>query len=229
MHIVRSTGFRSPVLLVCLSLGCSATSIEPTGAADASMATTGPADAGRAVVDAGDLADGATALPGDLSIVPCPGARSLQIPPGAPACDAICGQAHCVPSSVVGSNPNFPACPDDGTGMSGSCIPDAMLRLGGAFVPAACPATPAGRSVCAPACFVGAAFRVFASRSTCAGGELCVPCDNPLTGQPTGACATMCVAPDAGADAGADTTLVDADASAGDSAAAGDAAQDGEP
>jgi hypothetical protein len=130
----------------------------------------------------------------------------LPIPAGSPSCDAICGEAHCVPSAVVGRNPNFPPCPDDGTGAAGVCIPDAMLRLGGQFVPARCgPSFPGGPSVCAPACFAGA-FRALASRGTCADGELCVPCANPLTGQPTGACDNRCAGPDGGVDASVDAS-----------------------
>jgi hypothetical protein len=172
-------------LLLCLSCGCGG-SVER-----ATM------DAGPGAVDASEVVDAGKVLPGDLSITACPGAPSLPIPQGAPTCDDICGEAHCVPSAVVGPNPNFPACPDDGTGTAGSCVPDAMIRIGGQFVPSACaPNLLGGASVCVPSCFAGA-FRVFVSRGACADGELCVPCTNPATGGSTGACDNRCVAPDA--------------------------------
>ena len=44
------------------------------------------------------------------------------------------------------------------------------------------------RGACVPDCMLGFFQGLFVRRSTCAAGELCAPCTNPLTGAPSGAC-----------------------------------------
>jgi hypothetical protein len=42
--------------------------------------------------------------------------------------------------------------------------------------------------VCVPDCLVSGLEAAILGRSTCAAGELCAPCTNPITGASTGAC-----------------------------------------
>lgn len=78
----------------------------------------------------------------------------------------------CVPAAIV-NDPNyrFPPCESSVSPAPGT------------------PGVPAGAGVCVPDCIVNSTqFGPFINRGSCGAGDKCVPCTNPVNGQPSGAC-----------------------------------------
>jgi hypothetical protein len=83
----------------------------------------------------------------------------------------------------------FAACP---SGDGSLCVPDAIISAGVHFQPKACVfALDKSPGVCLSLCVdkVGSDPNAkLLTQETCANGDVCVPCTNPLTKMPTGAC-----------------------------------------
>jgi hypothetical protein len=115
-----------------------------------------------------------------------------------PKCCAFNGtnRGTCVPLSVAGSIANnLPSdtCPGPDSGADAvKCVPDAKVRDQNYKFPtcqAQFPPFPAVPGGCVPDCIITDPLqRGILSRQTCAEGELCAPCVNPLTQARTGAC-----------------------------------------
>lgn len=102
-----------------------------------------------------------------------------------PACAPVCGGAHCVPKDDVpeASRPYFATCG------AGYCLPDALIRSGGAKPPS-CTSLGAAPGVCLSTCVpLVAENQDILPKAGCREGERCAPCTNPNDGKPTGACA----------------------------------------
>jgi hypothetical protein len=109
-------------------------------------------------------------------------------PSGLPACGE---GAHCLQAALV--PPDFKerlaACPDGAS----LCVPDVFLESGGNFVPATCRSVNDAEGRCLSKVIPEvAAQAALVPQATCAAGELCVPCFNPLSGADTGACNLSC-------------------------------------
>ena len=123
-----------------------------------------------------------------------------------PSC-CTTGNAHCVEPSLVPANlaSDFSTCMRSGG--SGLCVPDEIIAAGTAFTPTTCSFAGAP-GVCLSTCIEVVASNPdvnLLSMGTCAMGDLCVPCTNPLTMMSTGACeihGTPCTSGDAGTDGG---------------------------
>ncbi len=113
--------------------------------------------------------------PGDRGLVPC--------------CSEV-GASHCVPRPEV-----LPALAAQLRACEGGdyvCMPDSIIRGGGAYRPATCTSS----LVNSPGACISKCIPLLADnpqafllrQDSCAGDELCVPCLNPLDQQPTGAC-----------------------------------------
>jgi len=76
----------------------------------------------------------------------------------------------------------------------GFCAPDSVIASAGHAVPPACVAfagtSAAGR--CLSICLPQVQGQPALEQSTCAPDARCVPCNDPLSGAPTGACSTSC-------------------------------------
>lgn len=126
--------------------------------------------------------------------------------PGAGCCTN--GPSHCVPSTSIppGLHTAFAAC------ASGLCVPDPIIEKGSEYVPSPCMANVVGimlTGVCLSECITlvsSSPQKGLLKQVTCGQGELCVPCTNPLTMQPTGACTItdLVCGVDGGADGGDD-------------------------
>ncbi|MCB9597819.1 MAG: hypothetical protein H6719_34195 [Sandaracinaceae bacterium] len=109
-----------------------------------------------------------------------------------PGCCAYRGtdRGTCVPSSLVPAA-DRDSLPTDTCGMGTLCVPDPLLA-DPTYVFPGCTTTGfigGGQpGACVPDCMVSGFESFLLSRSTCAGGELCAPCVNPLTGASSGAC-----------------------------------------
>ena len=69
------------------------------------------------------------------------------------------------------------------------CVPEAMLSAD--FVPPTCASVGGGEGRCLSTCLpVVSSQASKLSQATCASGELCAPCFDPITGDATGACTT---------------------------------------
>ncbi len=108
-----------------------------------------------------------------------------------PGCCAYMGtsRGRCVPMSVV-PPADRGSLPQDSCMSGNLCVPLPLLAdpshrfpmctTGGLFG--------GSRGACVPSCMVGGLESFLLTRASCAAGELCAPCTNPLTGATTGAC-----------------------------------------
>jgi hypothetical protein len=119
-----------------------------------------------------------------------------------PKCCAFNGATRgtCVPLSAAGSSANnLPSdtCPGPDSGADAvKCVPDQKVRdqtykfpsceIPNPLLPDVLPPDPGG---CVPNCIITDQVQLAVlQQRTCAAGELCAPCVNPLTGARTGAC-----------------------------------------
>ena len=105
-----------------------------------------------------------------------------------PACSPnACGGAHCVPTDKVPAEGRavFASC-DGGAGL---CVPDPLIRSGGAKPPT-CKSLGGAAGVCLGLCVPKVADnKDILPQDSCASDERCTPCVDPGNGQETGACA----------------------------------------
>jgi hypothetical protein len=162
-------------------------------------------DAATTGVDADDSMDAAI----DSYLYQPPGCDSYpghdpSSLPGSGCCTS--GPSHCVPTSDI------PPALDNAfsTCSGGLCVPDPIISKGSEYVPTACNTKVVVwqlQGVCLSECITLVANNMqknLLHQETCGQGELCVPCTDPTTNKPTGACSiTSLVCGDGGAiDAG---------------------------
>ncbi len=115
----------------------------------------------------------------------CVATRPPSISPSSlPSC-CTDGAAHCVPSQYVpgAETQALAAC------SGGYCVPDPFIT-DPAYQPPSCTAFNNTPGVCLSLCVPQVAqYKTILTQATCAATELCAPCTNPLTNQPSGACA----------------------------------------
>jgi hypothetical protein len=103
-----------------------------------------------------------------------------------------CGErAHCFQASLVPADfqGRLSACAD----ASQLCVPDLFLESGGDFVAPSCRSLADAEGRCLSLVLPDVkAQQELLPRSTCAAGDLCVPCYSPLDGSDTGACSLSC-------------------------------------
>lgn len=116
-----------------------------------------------------------------------PAAECTGVPAFETCCDDSSG--HCIPGDLVPDEQesNLDSC-DTADGSQAFCVPDVMQDP--AFAGAACVGEPLFGDpydgVCLPECLhIPLAFTM--DQATCPDTYLCVPCTNPLTGEPSGA------------------------------------------
>jgi len=130
------------------------------------------------------------------------GGSCVSLPPAPidpstlPSCCAA-GAAHCVPTASVPSGDIAALAPCSG----GYCVPDPFITNPD-YLPPSCTAFNGTPGTCLSLCVPQVEqYKSILTQTTCAATELCAPCTNPLTNQPSGACAfvppTQC-APDGG-------------------------------
>jgi len=147
------------------------------------------------------LPTGACALACDMAVDPpvvltCPWTGPPVLDASTlPACSPACGGAHCLPAALVppSQQSQLATCP------GGYCVPDPIIETAGNNLPTTCTAFPntnaEGR--CLSDCLPQVAAQLSSlQQDICASGEHCVPCYDPFTGMPTGACSSSpCDAP----------------------------------
>jgi len=153
---------------------------------DATIDTSMTQDASKTGGEAGEAGvtgdAGAADGQGD-ACVPHQGPPILD-PTSLPAC--TCSGAHCVPTALVPSASAGMLADCDPTN---KCVPDNFIASGGNFIPATCSSLGGAEGRCLSKCIPQ--VQAQASQlppSTCAAGELCAPCYDPLTGADTKAC-----------------------------------------
>ncbi len=113
------------------------------------------------------------------------------------------GAAHCVPQGQVLATLAAELTPcTGGSGGATLCMPDEIISAGGQYQPPACTSSfNHSAGVCLSQCIPLVANNpdsALLNQDSCGAGDLCVPCTNPLNGQPTGACdlvQLLCTAP----------------------------------
>ena len=110
-----------------------------------------------------------------------------------PTCDPACSGAHCLPDAYVPPSQAASLAQCGSGASSGRCAPDDLIAAGGNVDPPNCIAfagTPAeGR--CLSQCLPAVSSQPNLEASTCAAGQRCAPCSDPITGATTGACGTI--------------------------------------
>ena len=103
----------------------------------------------------------------------------------------VCDQgAHCVPKGLV--PPEVQAyLPDCNADMA--CVPDPFIETNGNFLLESCTAVLGLEGRCLSGCIpMVAESASYLEQGTCAAGELCVPCFDPIDGQDTTVCHFTC-------------------------------------
>jgi hypothetical protein len=114
-----------------------------------------------------------------------PGAPAAPLDPSTLVQCCNGGAAHCVPASDIPASvaSQLDACPS-----GGSCVPDTLIRSGGAKPPS-CASLNGAAGVCLSICVPQVAqYQTLLPQDVCATDERCAPCINPLTNMPSGAC-----------------------------------------
>jgi hypothetical protein len=131
----------------------------------------------------------------DPVVLECPWEGPAVIDPALlPACTPACGGAHCLPAAYV---------PDDVRGLlracpGGYCAPDELIESGGFGVPEPCRSVAGVEGRCLSQCLPDVEAQPLLPRDRCAADEKCVPCYDPLSGNPplsTDACEIACDVP----------------------------------
>ncbi|HEY5240899.1 MAG TPA: hypothetical protein VIJ22_05520, partial [Polyangiaceae bacterium] len=170
--------------LVAIVSGCSSTN----DLAGTPLAGSGD-DGTQAAGD--DASVGSSSGSGTTSCVDTPPAP--MDPSKLPSC-CTAGAAHCVPTASVPSGDIAALAPCTG----GYCVPDPFITNPD-YVPPTCTAFNGTPGTCLSLCVPQVEqYKSILTQTTCAATELCAPCTNPLTNQPSGACAfvppTQCAA-----------------------------------
>jgi hypothetical protein len=103
-------------------------------------------------------------------------------------CMPACGGAHCMPAFAVpmAEQAMLTACP------GGFCLPDSLITTGGEIQPDSCmpfEMGSQGEGRCLSSCLGSVAAQASQlEQTTCATGDLCTPCYDPISGADTGAC-----------------------------------------
>jgi hypothetical protein len=103
-----------------------------------------------------------------------------------PTCCEEVGGAHCfaLPDSVDDLSAVLALC--DG---GGQCVPDAILESGGVWTPSPCTSVFGSPGVCMSRCVPAVAEKAnLLPQDSCVATDLCVPCNDPVSGEPTGVC-----------------------------------------
>lgn len=108
-----------------------------------------------------------------------------------PGCCAYGGasRGRCVPETTLPPE-RASSLPQDDCDMGDLCVPNPFLDDPDYTFPACVTGGLLGGDpgACVPDCIVGFFEGLLLTRSTCAAGELCAPCVNPITGAESGAC-----------------------------------------
>jgi hypothetical protein len=110
-----------------------------------------------------------------------------------PATLTSCGaDAHCLDAALI-TDPAQAArlgkC-SDGTKL---CVPDIFIKTGGKFTPATCTSVAGAEGRCLSSVLPDVdKQKALLPQATCTASEKCVPCFDPITGMPTGACSLSC-------------------------------------
>ncbi|MBW2529656.1 MAG: hypothetical protein JRI23_36105 [Deltaproteobacteria bacterium] len=103
-------------------------------------------------------------------------------------CDA--GEAACVPKVLLPPEKlsSFSDCDADNV-----CVPFIIIETSGNFIPATCDSVFGAEGRCLNKCLPSVAPKVETlPQSDCSNAEVCVPCYDPFTQEPTGACEQSC-------------------------------------
>jgi hypothetical protein len=132
--------------------------------------------------------------PGPSSPPPGPPVCPHQGPPlldpaAFPACGSV-GGAHCMPKTLV---PDAMRSQLVSCGGAGLCVPDVFIASAGRSIPPTCRSVNNAEGRCLHVGLKQVADQASQlPRASCQGFEKCVPCYNPIDGQPTGACTQSC-------------------------------------
>lgn len=105
-----------------------------------------------------------------------------------PSCSA--GGAHCLDKALVPASQQsqLDACDD-----SHFCVPDILIKTGGNYIPPTCKSVAGFEGRCLSRCLPEVESQAAQlPQDICDAADACVPCYNPQTGMPTGACNLSC-------------------------------------
>ncbi|MEP7124668.1 MAG: hypothetical protein ABJE95_27315 [Byssovorax sp.] len=109
------------------------------------------------------------------------------------ACSPACGGAHCVPANGVPPAEQAQLATCTTMGGAGFCAPDPFIAAGGNLIAPSCVSGAGAEGRCLSDCLPAVAAQLAVlPQATCAASERCVPCFDPTTHAPTGACTISC-------------------------------------
>jgi hypothetical protein len=134
------------------------------------------------------------------TILTCPYSGPPVIDPTVfPDCSPACNGAHCVPASLVPMADQSQLASCTSNGQPGFCAPDSITSSGGEGVPPTCTSIAGAEGRCLSTCLPAiAAEASLLPQSTCAAGQTCAPCYDPVATDPTaptGVCSLACDKP----------------------------------
>lgn len=108
--------------------------------------------------------------------------------PLCPSCEA--GGARCVPKALLPPDKlsSFGECDADN-----ACVPELIMETRGQFIPQTCRSVLGSEGRCLSRCLPSVAPQAGGlPQDNCAAVDVCVPCFDPITAEPTGACEQSC-------------------------------------
>ncbi len=155
------------------------------------------ADPGKKVVVEGDPNQEQTPAvdeeePSEEEEAVCPHVgEPLVDPTGFPSCPSCsAGGAACIPKVLLPADKlaSFADCDADN-----ACVPNIIIETRGNFIPDTCASVFGAEGRCLSKCLPSVAAKADSlPQSTCAASDACVPCFDPFTQAPTGACEQSC-------------------------------------
>jgi hypothetical protein len=109
-----------------------------------------------------------------------------------PSSLTTCGEgAHCVGPALIPAE--YAAQLATCEGSTDLCVPDIFIETGGKFTAASCDSVNNAEGRCLSVVLPAVADQAdLLPQATCATGEKCTPCFDPISGMPTGACSLSC-------------------------------------
>ncbi len=177
MHRAGLTGLVAAFVFSGLAL-LSACATAPSAIGDTIQGEGRGEDAGAGSANESTTGSNASCTPTSSSPPPAIDISTL------PSC-CTTGAAHCVPTAEL---PAGTEVSELATCSGGACVPDSLIKSGGA-APPACKSMNGAAGVCLSLCVpqVGQ-YASLLPQDICQSDERCAPCISPLNGQSTGAC-----------------------------------------
>lgn len=191
--MMRSANLRSLLPLAMVVLIPFACSVKGTNNPPGPVGDGLDGDGGESVDPSGSTGAGNSPNdPGNPGEPECPYTGAPPLDPNSlePCPNCAIGGAHCLPNALVPAEfqNQLDSCNADSL-----CVPDMFIETTGQFIPETCESVAGAEGRCLSPCLPQVAEQAAnLPQSTCGATDVCVPCYDPQTGEPTSACELSC-------------------------------------